>query len=94
MNNWFKYWPVCKHTSHITAIDANLKNKPHCMTTLKRKTSYVILADKGPKVKKLKFKHLASDLSDVVQLSVPLGIRWQNNSCAYDTVFTVLFNVW
>jgi hypothetical protein len=61
------------------------------MNTLKRKTSYVILADKRPQMKKLKFKHLASDLSDAVQLNVPLGTQWQNNSSAYDAVVTVLF---
>ena len=25
---------------------------------------------------------------------VPIGTRWQNNSCAYDAICTVLFNIW
>jgi hypothetical protein len=24
----------------------------------------------------------------------PIGTIWQNNSCAYDTVITILFNIW
>jgi hypothetical protein len=27
-------------------------------------------------------------------LNTPLGTRWQNNSCAYDAVITLLFNIW
>jgi hypothetical protein len=27
-------------------------------------------------------------------LFIPIGTRWQNNSCAYDAICTVLFNVW
>ena len=60
----------------------------------KRKILYVIPAEKKPKIKKLKFCHLTHDLSKPVQLNIPLGTRWQNNSCAYDAVITLLFNIW
>ena len=30
----------------------------------------------------------------VLRLDVPLGTRWSNNSCAYDAVFVILFNIW
>jgi hypothetical protein len=25
---------------------------------------------------------------------VPIGLQWQNNSCVYDAILTILFNVW
>ncbi|KAF8233645.1 hypothetical protein L208DRAFT_1555052, partial [Tricholoma matsutake] len=28
------------------------------------------------------------------RLSIPVGTQWQSNSCAYDAVVTVLFNIW
>ncbi|KAF8225484.1 hypothetical protein L208DRAFT_1306173 [Tricholoma matsutake] len=50
----------------------------------------------------LKKRRLNSDagLAQNVQLSVsvhalvPIGTQWQNNSCAYDAICTILFNVW
>ena len=27
-------------------------------------------------------------------MNIPLGTRWQNNSCAYDAIITILFNIW
>jgi hypothetical protein len=60
----------------------------------KRKSSYVVPAVKKPRIKKVKFTHLPNDPSKPVQLNVPLGTRWQNNSCAYDAVITLLFNIW
>jgi hypothetical protein len=49
------------------------------------------------KVKKVKLYHdttADSDPSARIQLNVPLGTQWQNNSCAYDAIITVLFNIW
>jgi hypothetical protein len=45
------------------------------------------------KTKKGKFSH-HTDPSSPVQLKVPLGTQWQNNSCAYDAIITILFNIW
>ena len=45
-------------------------------------------------LKRLKFNHDAIDGLGATHLSVPIGTQWQNNSCAYDAVFTVLFNIW
>ena len=60
----------------------------------KRKLSYIVPDVKKPKIKKLKFTHLPDDPSNSIRLNIPLGTRWQNNSCAYDAVITVLFNIW
>ena len=47
------------------------------------------------KVKKVKFFHdTTADPSAPIQINVPLGTQWQNNSCAYDAIITVLFNMW
>ena len=48
-------------------------------------------------VKRLKSSHNAESdgkfhLSP--RVLVPIGTRWRNNSCAYDAICTVLFNVW
>ena len=61
---------------------------------LKRERSYTIPTNKRPRVKKVKFDHPAIDPSEAVQLSIPLGTTWRNNSCVYDAVFVVLFDIW
>ncbi|KAH9969213.1 hypothetical protein BGW80DRAFT_1117131, partial [Lactifluus volemus] len=43
--------------------------------------------------------HLSKNISDeVTHLSpdvlIPVGTQWETNSCAYDTIITILFNVW
>ena len=35
-----------------------------------------------------------SHASTTIQMNVPIGTQWQNNSCAYDAVITILFNIW
>ena len=42
----------------------------------------------------MKFCHHTTDLSGPIQLNVLLGTKWQNNSCAYDAIITILFNIW
>jgi hypothetical protein len=47
--------------------------------------------------KKIKFIHPVSEGTENPvnpQSFVPIGTQWQQNSCAYDAVCTVLFNVW
>ena len=66
---------------------------------LKRKISQVIPENKRPILKKIKYEHISetgsTDASDPVHcLELPLGTSWSNNSCAYDAVFVVLFNIW
>ena len=47
------------------------------------------------KVKRVKFIHdTTADPSAPIRINVPLGTQWQNNSCAYDAIITVLFNMW
>ena len=81
-----------------------VQNKPpdYNLNTLalKRKISQVIPKDKGkhPIIKKIKYYDSTSSSTDtsdaVLRLDLPLGSRWSNNSCAYDAVFVVLFNIW
>jgi len=40
---------------------------------------------------------MATSLGSTESISVnilPLETQWENNSCAYDTIFTLLFNIW
>lgn len=80
---------------------------PHCpRLNLKRKRSYEIPAGTSPKpklnLKKARFHDaLATDpFSEpelrltTTQTNVPVGTQWHNNSCAYDAVITILFNIW
>jgi hypothetical protein len=74
---------------------------------LKRKISQVI-PKKHPILKRIKYDHIQaytsgsavtvtmsdSESDPVLRLDVPLGTRWSNNSCAYDAVFVILFNIW
>ena len=64
----------------------------HVMSELKRKR----ISSKGKEMsKKVKFCNRATDLSAPVRiLDVPLGTQWQSNSCAYDAIITILFNMW
>jgi Helitron helicase-like domain at N-terminus/PIF1-like helicase len=66
------------------------------VSPVKRKISYAISTEKKRRIKKIKFSHLTAsdDPSKLIRLNIPLGTRWQNNSCAYDAVITLLFNIW
>jgi len=44
-----------------------------------------------PPNKKPQLLHLSSAISRSVQ---PIGTHWSNNSCAYDAIITILFNIW
>jgi len=85
-----------------TVDDARLPSTPkkqtnaHIIPTQKCKSSYTCPAsiDRCP-LKKVKFDHLTTDPSnEAVQLNIPLGTQWQTNSCAYDAVLAILFNIW
>ena len=64
------------------------------VSPVKRKISYILPAEKKPRIKKIKFDHLSDLTAKPIRLNIPLGTRWQNNSCAYDAVITILFNIW
>jgi len=76
--------PVPVATPHLQT------NHTHAVTREKRKRDSVV----RQKNKKVKFSDNASDLSTPIQLNIPLGTQWQNNSCAYDAIITILFNMW
>ena len=66
---------------------------------LKRKISQVIPKNKHLILKRIKYDHTdtsgSANMSDpVLRLDVPLGTRWSSNSCVYDAVFVILFNIW
>ena len=87
-------------TTKITGVTVPLATPPaaqsnytHIPTATlgKRKKSNIVPRWQG--AKKVKFGHY-NDPSAPIQLNVPLGTQWQNNSCAYDAIITVLFNIW
>jgi hypothetical protein len=59
-------------------------------STSKRKISGSSVA---PRRKKLKTNHI-SDSSSVSGSIMPKGICWSNNSCAYDPIVSILYNIW
>jgi hypothetical protein len=70
------------------SVSSNL----HSFKSLKRKSS---IEDKSAnkKIKNINYSH--SDNGEIeMQIANPLGIRWSNNSCAYDSVFSILFSLW
>ena len=84
--------PCTKETLASTPDDVN--RLQGIVSPVKRKLSYVVPAVKKPRFKKIKFNHLPDNPSKPIQLNIPLGTCWQNNSCAYDAVITLLFNIW
>ena len=61
---------------------------------LKHKLSKKFPVDKGSCIKKIKFDNTIGSLDTILWLDLPLGIKWMNNSCAYNVIFVVLFNIW
>ncbi|KAF8225702.1 hypothetical protein L208DRAFT_1504476 [Tricholoma matsutake] len=47
-----------------------------------------------PKLKMIKLESTSMDDAEPHSVNIPIGMQWQNNSCAYDAIFTILFNVW
>ena len=82
------------HTNEKLPSTPDVVRLQGIVSPVKRKLSYIIPAEKKPRIKKVKFCHLTNDPSEPIGLNIPLGTRWQNNSCAYDAVITLLFNIW
>ena len=76
-------------------LDSHVNGVPYT-SELKRKRDSIVPTKKthGIGSKKVKFNHNTTDTSASVQLNIPLGTQWQNNSCAYDAIITILFNMW
>ena len=50
-----------------------------------------------PKTKKPRHNITADDqleADNAIQYSRPIGMKWSENSCAYDSVFMILSNIW
>ena len=66
----------------------------------KRERSESITEDKtvstAPKTKRRRCDNVADQVqvSNAIQHLRPVGMKWSENSCAYDSVFTILFNIW
>jgi hypothetical protein len=58
--------------------------------TLKRKRSQETEL-KTPKKKK---NSTIPAVDKVVQIANPVGLSWSNNSCAYDSVFSIIYSLW
>jgi hypothetical protein len=46
------------------------------------------------KLKMIEFEPTLTGSLQSLSMNVPYGTQWENNSCAYDAIFTLLFNVW
>ena len=85
------------------AIPITPQNTTPTTLHLKHKRSYKNPVSAMPKLKvpRLLFYHVmvtdypqASKPNINIQTNVPVGTQWHNNSCAYDAVITILFNIW
>ena len=47
-----------------------------------------------PNTKKRRHDNISDQVNNAIQHSRPLGMKWSENSCAYDSLFTILFNIW
>ena len=93
-NNKNRSESVPSETISVVQTSQSNASGTHIISELKRKRIDVPSKVKQMTSKKVKFCHRATDLSAPVRLNVPLGTQWQNNSCAYDAIITILFNMW
>ena len=68
-------------------------------TKRKRSESITVSDDKAastePKSRRRRHDNFRDQAnSDTMQHTQPVGMRWSKNSCAYDSVFMILFNIW
>ena len=80
--------PMLPSTPYVISITQGIVSPVKC------KISYIVPTEKKPRIKKIKFSHLSDTSEPSIRLDIPLGMHWQNNSCAYDAVITILFNIW
>ena len=74
----------------------NSNNKANCKMddndSSKLTKNYHITNFVEPEKKKLCFYQPSNDYSNYYL--IPQGMIWSNNSCAYDSIFTILFSIW
>jgi hypothetical protein len=51
-------------------------------------------ASMAPKNKRRRYNNVPDQVDDAMQHSRPVGMKWSENSCAYDSIFTIIFNIW
>ena len=65
---------------------------------IKRERSGLIADDEpasmATKNKRRRYNNVPDQVDDAMQRSRPVGMKWSENSCAYDSIFTIIFNVW
>jgi hypothetical protein len=63
---------------------------------LKRKVSELCISDKGIDLKRKFNVRTPLSISQNLNVQIPLGLTWDENdySCAYDSLFTVLYHIW
>ena len=81
-----------KKTGVTKLLETPLSNSTHIHVARVAKRKKTNVVQKLSNIKKVKFGHY-TDPSAPIQLNVPLGTQWHNNSCAYDAIITVLFNI-
>ncbi|KIL59491.1 hypothetical protein M378DRAFT_32463, partial [Amanita muscaria Koide BX008] len=57
------------------------------------KTDDEVRPEYSQRMKKIR-SSVAPENSAARQVNLPLGLRWKENSCAYDAALTILYNAW
>ena len=90
--------PSANETIPVMLPSSEFNGTMHIISELKCKRTYVVPSTKERQlIKMVKFCHrsqASTDLSAPIRLNVLLGTQWQINSCAYDAIITILFNIW
>jgi hypothetical protein len=78
--------------ANTTATLPNIQGGDKTAATLKRKLDIVSFL---PSAKRLKSKQLQPNpIASATWISTPIGTTWSENSCAYDSVISILHAVW
>ena len=96
---WSKHDPLLeseiidiKKIQNSINIENKKKRKIEDNISSKLDTSLATAEIIEPKAKKVCLSSTVIESGN--HYSVPRGMIWNNNSCAYDSIFTVLFSIW
>ena len=98
-----KVYDLSKLNSTHTVAVANPPAQQHVPDSKKRRRSSGVIevhwtASDKPTKKKMHFQAgnepVPYNINNNTHYPVPMGMKWSQNSCAYDVIFTILFNIW
>ena len=98
---WSKHDPLLeseiidiKKITSSMSTENKSKHKMDDSISIEPKQIQSITKDVEPESKKLCLSHSSSLSNGSSYNLIPQGMIWSNNSCAYDSIFTILFSVW